>query len=148
MTLEQITASVTTYFAANYAVATTVQYPNQWIDKEPLDDWVEVYVGRWPRGPQRWTDNIGRLTVEVRCYAKPSLDSYRVHTLATGVRPVMSQTALPIHDYATVGEPQVGVLQFDEGHRDNSGATRQFNESVNTRIRAVTWLFTALAQEL
>lgn len=146
MTLEQIVASLTVYFTANYAPNTTVQRPNEWVDKENLSDWVEVYVARYPKKAQRWTDNLGRMVVEVRCYAKWGGDKYRIHTLATGARETMSQANVKVYDYSQGGEPQVGILQFDEGERQEE--TRDFNEPVNTRIRAVTWRFTALVQEL
>lgn len=145
MNLANIAGSLRVYFAANFTVDTDIEYPGDWLAKESLDDWVEIDIDYYPQHRARYRDDWGRLTIVARCYAKDSTNRFRIHTLATGVRETLSQARIKVYDYTASGEPRIGLLQLDEGERDD--VTREFNEPVNSRVRAAIWRFRSLAEE-
>ncbi len=147
ITSEQIVASLCVYFNTNLtlATATNIQWPGAVLDKEAIDDWVEIYVTRDRRLARR-KGNLDRREVEitVRCYAKSTTSIYRMMDITKAVSDALEHAEVVLRNYNAVGNPRVGGLRIFEP--DRSVQTREFNDPTRTDVRVAELTFMAYAQ--
>lgn len=111
----EIAASVFAHWAANYPLEVTTVYPATRVDVAALNEWLEIWVNSWQRGPQRTggKEQID-VSVTVHCFVERTLDKGRVLELADGVTATLQHQQIVISDQTLSGVPTVGHLQMFE----------------------------------
>ena len=112
---EMVHASLMDHFATNFSESASVSLDEQPFDYDSASEAVSFDAVIMDDDTRRNISlQFNRLEVIANCWAKPSANSYRAEELADAIISLYSQTNIPVYDFDTSGNPEVGYVRLKE----------------------------------